>query len=86
MTENVADLTLLHLRRIDQTQTRILEVLERHDARLGRIERDVHEMKSDLIIIENRILSRMNEILDLVRRVDDHEARMRTLEGSIELA
>jgi len=86
VTENVADLTLLHLRRIDQTQTRILEVLERHDARLGRIERDVHEMKSDLIIIENRILSRMNEILDLVRRVDDHEARMRTLEGSIELA
>ena len=86
MTENVADLTLLHLRRIDQTQTRILEVLERHDARLGRIEWDVHEMKSDLIIIENRILSRMNEILDLVRRVDDHEARMRTLEGSIELA
>ena len=92
MADNVADLTLMHLRRIDQTQSRILEVLERHETRLGRIERDVldvrrdiGELKSDQVLMENRMLSRMNEILRLAERVDDHEERLRALEQSAEL-
>ena len=72
MAENVADLTLMHLRRMDQTLSRILEVLERHETPLGRIERNVLEVRNDQVLRENRLLNRMNEILDLDRRVEDH--------------
>ena len=85
MADRVADLTLVHLPRIEQKQDRMLDVLERHDVRLGRLERDVHEIEGDLITIENQLLSRMNEILNVVERVDDHESRLRTLENSAEL-
>ena len=83
MADNVADLTLIHLRRIEQTTSRILEVLERHESRLGRVERDLHELKGDQVLMENRLLNRMNEILDLTRRVDDHEQRIQALESPI---
>jgi hypothetical protein len=62
MSENVTDVTLVHLRRIDQTLQRMFKVLERHDTRLGRIERDIAELKSDQILTENRMLNRVNEI------------------------
>ncbi len=81
MAENVADLTLMHLRRMDQSLSRVLEVLERHDIRLGRIERDILEVKNDQISMENRLLNRLNEILDLDRRVEDHERRLATVES-----
>ena len=81
MAENVADLTLMHLRRMDQSLSRVLEVLERHDIRLGRIERDILEVKNDQISMENRLLNRLNEILDLDRRVEDHELRLATVES-----
>ena len=45
MAENVADVTLMHLRRMDQTLSRVLEVLERHETRMGRVERDLLELK-----------------------------------------
>lgn len=83
MAENVADLTLMHLRRMDQSLSRVLEVLERHDIRLGRIERDILEVKNDQISMENRLLNRLNEILDLDRRVEDHERRLTTIESEV---
>ena len=97
MAENVADLTLAHVRKIDQTVSRVWEVLERHDTRMGWVERDllelkrhigevkrdIGELKSDQILMENRMLSRMNEILDLARRVDEHDRRLETLEQPV---
>ena len=87
MAETVADLTLAHVRSIDKTMSHVLEVLERHDTRLGRVERDIGELKrdlgevkSDLILLENRMLGRMNEILNLVRQVDEHDRRLESLE------
>jgi len=86
MAENVADLTLAHVRKIDQTVSRIWEVLNRH-TRMGRIERDllelkrdIGELKNDQILMENRLLNRMNEIIDLDRRVDEHDRRLESLE------
>ena len=68
MAENVADLTLAHVRKIDQTVSHIWEVLQRHDTRMGRVERDVlelrrdiGELKSDQVLMENRLLSRMDQ-------------------------
>ena len=97
MAENVADLTLAHVRKIDQTVSRIWEVLERHETRMGRVERDlldlkrdigevkrdVGELKSDHILTENRLLNRMNETLDLSRRVDEHDRLLETLEQPV---
>ena len=87
MAENVADLTLAHVRSIDKTLVHVLEVLERHDTRLGRVERDILELKrdiaevkSDMILMENRVLSRMNEILRFTQRLEDHDRRLEHLE------
>ena len=46
--DNVADLALMHLRRMDPTLSHVLEVLERHQTRMGRSERDIGELKRDL--------------------------------------
>jgi hypothetical protein len=43
--------------------------------RLGRIERDVGEIKSDIVLIANRILNVMNEVLASVR-LDEHQRRL----------
>ena len=48
MAESVADLTLAHVRKIDQTVSRIWEVLERHDTRMGRVEREILEVRRDI--------------------------------------
>jgi hypothetical protein len=71
MADNVADLTLAHVRKIDQTVSRIWEVMQRHETRIGRVERDVlelkrdiGELKSDQVLMENRLLNRMDEILN----------------------
>ena len=77
MADNVADLTLAHVRKIDQTVSRIWEVMDRHETRMGRVERDmlelrrdlgdlkrdISELKGDQILMENRLLNRMNETL-----------------------
>ena len=72
MADNVADLTLAHVRKIDQTVSFIWEVVQRHDTRMGRIERDllelrcdIGELKSDQVLMENRLLNRMDENLKL---------------------
>ena len=80
MADNVADLTLAHVRKIDQTVSRIWEVMERHETRLPRIERHIGEMKSDQVLMENRMLNRRNEILALVERIEDHGERLERLE------
>ena len=55
---------------------------------MGRIERDILELKRDMgeiksdnILMENRLLNRIQEILDLDRRVENHERRLETLES-----
>jgi hypothetical protein len=92
--ENIADLTLMHLRRMDQNLARVLEVLERHETPTGRVERDlmevdkhisalrrdIGEVKSDYVLMENRTLTRLHEILEITRRADDHEWRLAVLE------
>jgi hypothetical protein len=83
MAETVADLTLAHVRSIDKTMWHVLDVLERHDTRLGRIERgvlelkrDFGEVKGDLILLKSRMPGRMNEILGF----DEHDRRLESLE------
>ncbi|WP_293810372.1 hypothetical protein [uncultured Bosea sp.] len=72
--QNVASHTLVLLRTMDRKLDHVIETLSRHDVRLGRLERDVAEVKSDLVLLENRLLTQTNEILRIVYRLDEQEA------------
>jgi hypothetical protein len=85
----IANHTFAYLRRIESKIERIdsqvrtvTEILLRHETRLGRIERDVGELKSDLVMIGNQILNRINEILGVTRKIDEHADRIAALEIS----
>ena len=72
--QNVASHTLVLLRTMDRKLDHVIETLSRHDVRLGRLERDVAEVKSDLVLLENRLLTQTNEILRIEHRLDEQEA------------
>ena len=79
----VANITFAYLRRIENQLGKVMEVLLRHDIRIGPVERgmgelkrDIGELKSDMVLLENRILTQTNEILTVVQRVDDHQQRL----------
>ena len=79
--QGVANHTLVLLRAMDRKLDHVIETLARHDVRLGRVERDVSELrrdvgevKSDLVLLENRVLTQTNEILHLVHRLNEQDA------------
>lgn len=79
----VASVTFAYLRRIENQSTKVMEILLRHETRLGRVERDIGEVKrdigevkSDIVLLENRLLTRMNEVLNSVHRLDEHQRRL----------
>jgi len=83
----IANHTFAYLRRIegkldrvDKQVNTVTEILLRHETRLGRIERDVGEVKSDLVLLENQILNRINEIFHVTRTLEDHHERIAELE------
>jgi hypothetical protein len=78
----VASVTFAYLRRIEGQLGKIMEVLQRHETRLGRVERDTGEVKSDIVLLENKMLSQTNEILTIVRRFDEHQQRLDTVAPS----
>lgn len=67
--------TLALLRNVDRKLDRLLEAVSRHDVRLGRVERDLNEVKSDLVLVENKILTQTNEIISAVQRLDEYQRR-----------
>lgn len=72
--QNVASHTLVLVRTMDRKLDHVIGTLSRRDVRLGRLERDVAEVKSDLVLLENRLLTQTNEILRIVHRLDEQEA------------
>src|SRR5262245_26705205 len=86
----VASFTLAYLRRLDKNVNTVMEILLRHDTRLGRVERDIGELKrdisevkrdigevnSDIVLLENRILTQANENLRAVEQLDEHQRRL----------
>jgi hypothetical protein len=65
-TKEVACHTLACLRKVDL----ILETQQRHTERLARIDRDLLEVKGDIVLLENEILTDRMEILGIVWRLD----------------
>jgi len=67
----VASHTLAYLPSHDKKLDLILETLNRHTERLGRLERDVSEMKGDFALLENKVLTTQTEVLAILHRLDD---------------
>lgn len=73
----VASHTLAYLRSHGKKLDLILETLSRHGERLARLERDVGEgrrdileIKSDIALLENKVLSAQTEMLGILQRLD----------------
>jgi len=85
----IASVTFAYLRRIENQLGKMMDVLLRHETRLGRVERDigevkrdVGEVKTDIVMLENRLLTQMNEVLSVVQRVDEHQRRLDAVDSS----
>ena len=82
----IASVTFAYLRRIENQLGKMMEVLLRHETRLGRVERDIGEVKrdigevkSDVVLLENKMLTQTNEIIAVVQRVDEQTRRLDTV-------
>lgn len=58
-----------------ERQARAIDLVARLGERMERgfddLRRDLREMKSDLVLMENRVLTAQSDILNVVRRMDD---------------
>lgn len=75
--DTVASHTLAYLRSHGKKLDLILETLGRRGERLPRLERDVGEgrrdlleIKSDIALLENKVLSAQTEMLSILHRLD----------------
>ncbi len=66
------------LRSLDRKMDLVLEAQARHTERLGRLERDVSEVrrdpteiKSDIALLENKTLSAQTEIVSILHRLEE---------------
>jgi acetylglutamate synthase len=77
----VASHTLAFLRSLDRKMDLVLETQARHTERLGRLERDVAEVRrdlteirSDIALLENKTLSAQTEIVSILHRLEQAAA------------
>src|SRR3954468_5263772 len=77
----LASHTLAFLRALDRKMDLILETQARHTERLGRLERDVAEVRrdlteirSDIALLENKPLSAQTEIVSMLHRLEQTTA------------
>jgi predicted nucleic acid-binding Zn-ribbon protein len=79
----VASHTLAFLRSLDPKMDLVLETQARHTERLGRLERDVSEVRrdlteirSDIALLENKTLSAQTEIVSILHRLEEAAATL----------
>jgi Mg2+ and Co2+ transporter CorA len=58
----VANITFAYLRRIENQLGKIMEVLLRHDTRIGRVERDTGELKRDIAELKGDMMRDVGEL------------------------
>lgn len=75
--DSVASHTLAYLRSHGKKLDLVLETLNRHGEKLARLERglgetrqDVIEVKSDIALMENKVLSAQTDMLGILLRLD----------------
>jgi hypothetical protein len=75
--KKVASHTLACLRTLDRKLDLVIDTLQRHGERLARVDRDIGEtrrdlveVKSDIALLENKMVTAQTEILAILRRLD----------------
>jgi hypothetical protein len=58
----VASITFAYLRRIENQLGKMMEILLRHDTRIGRVERDMGELKRDIAELKSDIMRDIGEL------------------------
>jgi predicted nucleic acid-binding Zn-ribbon protein len=77
-------LTLHHLQDVRRRLDQLHELALRHIDRLGRIERDFNDVKSDIILLENRSLTAMTGIIGLKSSTEDMNERLGRIEDKLD--
>ena len=81
--EKIESLTLRNLRELRRDQQMLFDLVKRQNERLGRMssdmDRNTNELKSDIVLLENRSLTAMENDTYLRRKVDDLSEDMATL-------
>ena len=74
--KTVASHTLAYLRLLDRKLDLVVDTLQRQGERLARVERDIGETRRDLVevkgdiaLLENKVVTAQTEILAIVRRL-----------------
>lgn len=81
-TDEADNLTLRHLRSLRRDMAAVLEnqardrqlitrLAARMDQSVGEIRRDIADLRGDVVLLENGLLNRHNELLSVMRRLDD---------------
>jgi hypothetical protein len=75
--KTVASHTLAYLRSLDRKLDLVVDTLQRHGERLSRVERDlgesrrdITEVKGDIALLDNKVLTAQAEILAILHRLD----------------
>ncbi len=82
--QNVANHTLALLRLLDKRFQLVLETLTRHSTQLGRLDRnlseteerlmrEIREIKSEMILSDNRVITAQTEILTILHRLSEQD-------------
>jgi predicted nuclease with TOPRIM domain len=90
--DRLASHTLAYLRRIDRRQAEFQELVFRQQELISRldrdmregfsiVQRDIRELRSDMVLMENRILTRINAEYELSSRISRLEDDMTELVG-----
>lgn len=68
--EKVANLMLIQLRRIEERTQTLMEIALRQDERVGRFERDIGEIRSEMVLMENRLLNQTQRVIHEFLRLE----------------
>ena len=87
---NILEFSHAWMRRMEQKADRtddrvdgILEILARNEVRMGRIERDVSEVKLDFSSFDARLVSFTTEMLRLAESLDGADLKLEALNSSV---
>ena len=83
MADEPQDMILPMLREIRQGQTEMAARLERVEGTLGRLERDVKQLRSSFIYVAGAATIADHRVREVDERVDDLDEKMKALEAAL---
>lgn len=66
----IQSLTLEQLRAVRREQRLLFDAATAHSERLGRVARDLNELKSDMVLMENKWFSADGHVINIDRKIE----------------